>query len=53
MASTPRIIYADRRRQIPEWEHKPILLFIVPERAEGVKALRNTSDARRQAAKFC
>jgi hypothetical protein len=53
MAKHPSDHYADRRRHTPSWEEKSVLLFIVPGACAGVKALRNTSDAKRQAAKLC
>src|SRR4051794_31807001 len=54
MASSPRIISryltgALRRRS---FEEKPHLAVHLPSACSGVKALRNTSDARRQAAKL-
>src|SRR3954451_18457178 len=45
--------YADRRRDTPELRRKAHLAVHRPSACSGVKALRNTSDARRQAAKLC
>ena len=45
--------YADRRRETPELRRKAHLAVHRPCACSGVKALRNTSDARRQAAKLC
>ena len=56
MASSTQIITQtfNRRHQPPElFEERPVSRFIVPPRCSGVKALRNTSDAKaasRQAA---
>src|SRR6266436_937481 len=55
MASFPRIIYADmnERRQTPELRREASLAVHRPSVCSGVKALRNTSDAKaasRQAA---
>jgi hypothetical protein len=38
--------YADRRRQTPEFEEKPISLFIVPPRAQASRRCETTSDAK-------
>jgi hypothetical protein len=43
----------DRRRHTPNWEEKPVLLFIVAGACAGAEALLNTSDAKRQTAKLC
>ena len=40
--------YADRRRETPELRRKPHLAVHRPSACSGVKALRNTSDAKRQ-----
>src|SRR6202048_4510297 len=45
--------YADRRRQTPELRRKAHLAVHRPSACSGVKALRNTSDARLQAARLC
>ena len=45
--------YADRRRETPELRRKAHLAVHRPSACSGVKALRNTSDATRQAAKLC
>src|SRR6266404_1151576 len=48
MASSPRIIYADmnQRRQTPELRREASLAVHRPSVCSGVKALRNTSDAK-------
>src|SRR6266436_3964394 len=48
MASFPRIIYADmnERRQTPELRREASLAVHRPSVCSGVKALRNTSDAK-------
>ena len=40
-------------RQTPKLCKKPVSQLIIAPRAQGLKALRNTSAARRQAAKLC
>src|SRR6202030_3801213 len=45
--------YADQRRETPELRRKAHLAVHRPSACSGVKALRNTSDASRQAAKLC
>src|ERR1700757_3973665 len=50
MASSPRIL---RHRPAPEAMQKARLAVHRRCACSGVKALRNTSDARRQAAKLC
>src|SRR5580700_7252429 len=53
MASSPRINTQLGARQTLELRRKARLPVHRPSACSGVKALRNTSDARRQAAKLC
>ncbi len=55
MASSPRILNRPTDRHRPDTEAMQKARLAVHHRSarEGVKALRNTSDARRQAAKLC
>src|SRR6201982_1278826 len=55
IASSPRIVNRTTNRQRPENDAMQKARLAVHRRSacSGVKALRNTSDARRQAAKLC
>src|ERR1700730_8897593 len=55
MASSPRIFTQtfNRRRLTPDLRRRCPLAVHRPSACSGVKALRNTSNARRQAAKLC
>src|SRR3954469_17851996 len=54
MASSPRILnrYPRHRPDAEVMQKAPVAVHL-PSACSGVKALRNTSDARRQAAKLC